>query len=390
MLEVGSLTEACCQKFIDYVLPEFRDKFSELENKVFHGEHAIAEYKINGKKGSVRWVESHAAPLYDQQGKVVNLIAVTRDITRFKQSQSELLLSSRVFSEAQEGIIITDASGTIVDVNPAFCSITGYSREEIIGQNPRILHSGKQGPEFYAALWKALSESGHWKGEIWNRKKNGELYAELISINALRNESGQIINYVALFLNITAAKHQQASLELMAHYDPTTGLPKHALFTDRFMQAIARSKRDKTLLAICYLGLDHFSQVNNTFGHETCDALLIETAKRIKASMREHDTVSSMGGDEFALLIGGIHNIEECENALHRVRRAIAEPHLINGRTASLTTSSGMAIYPIDNTEQEILLRHAEQAMRQAKHEGRNRHHLFNSAVDALAHNAVV
>ena len=383
MLEAGSLAEARSQKLIDYVLPEFRDKFSELENKVFHGEHAIAEYKIKGIKGTERWMESHAAPLYDQQSKIINLIAVTRDITRIKQAQRGLVLASRVFTEAQEGIIITDAKGTMVDVNPAFCTITGYSREEIIGQNPRILHSGKQAPDFYAALWKALGETGHWKGEIWNRRKNGELYAELISINALRDETGKAINYVALFFDITAVKQQQANLELMAHYDPVTILPTHVLFADRFKQALARSKRDKTLLAICYLGLDHFSQVNNTLGHETCDALLIETAKRIKASMREKDTASSMGGDEFALLIGDLHDIAECEHALDRIHRAIAEPHLINGRTASLTASSGISIYPTDNSEHEILLRHAEQAMRQAKREGDNSHYFFDSAADA-------
>jgi PAS domain S-box-containing protein len=208
MLEVGSLAEVRSQKLIDYVMPEFRDRFSELENKAFRGEHAIAEYKIKGVKGTERWMESHAAPLYDQQGKIVNLIAVTRDITRIKQSQSRLMLAARVFTEAQEGILITDARGTIVDVNPAFCAITGYSREEIIGQNPRILHSGKQGPDFYTALWKALGETGHWKGEIWNRRKNGELYAELISINALRDEAGNAINYVGLFLDITAVKQQ--------------------------------------------------------------------------------------------------------------------------------------------------------------------------------------
>jgi PAS domain S-box-containing protein len=211
MLEVDSLAEARSQQLTGYVLPEFRDIFGKLEDKALHGEHAIAEYKIRGMKGTERWIESHAAPLYDQQGKIVNLIAVTRDITRLKQSQDQLMLAARVFSEAQEGILITDARGTIVDVNPAFCSITGFGREEIIGQNPRILHSGKQSPDFYAAMWKTLGETGHWKGEIWNRRKNGELYAELISINALRDEAGNAINYVGLFLDITAVKQQQAN-----------------------------------------------------------------------------------------------------------------------------------------------------------------------------------
>lgn len=211
MLEAGTLSEARSRKPADYVLPEFRDRFRELEARVYRGEHAIAEYRIRGLKGSERWMESHAAPLYDQQGRIVNLIAVTRDVTRLKQSQARLMLAARVFSDAQEGIIITDAGGTIIDVNPTFCAITGYSRDEVIGQNPRMLQSGRQAPEFYAAMWQALRETGHWKGEIWNRKKNGELYAELISISALRDENGKAINYVGLFLDVTSVRQQSAA-----------------------------------------------------------------------------------------------------------------------------------------------------------------------------------
>jgi PAS domain S-box-containing protein len=212
MLEIGTLAEARLKRLIEYIHPEHRDSFSKLENKVFRGEHAIAEYKICGAKGTERWMESHVAPLRDQQGRISELIAITRDVTEIKVSQQRLVLAARVFTEAQEGIIITDAQSVIVDVNPAFCNITGYCREEVIGQTPRILHSGLQGPDFYAAMWKTLGETGHWKGEIWNRKKNGELYAELISINALRDEAGNAINYVALFLDITDIKKQQGNI----------------------------------------------------------------------------------------------------------------------------------------------------------------------------------
>ncbi|MGC2458313.1 MAG: PAS domain S-box protein [Gallionellaceae bacterium] len=207
MLEADSLEEARSKKLIDYVLPEYRERLSELETRVFNGEHAITEYKINGARGTERWIELHAAPLYNRQGQIVNVIAISRDITDIKKSGQRLALASRVFAEAQEGIIITDAASVIVDVNPTFCNITGYSREEIIGKTPKILQSGLQGPDFYDDLWKILIQTGHWKGEIWNRKKNGELYAELISINALRNESGNTINYVALFIDITEYKH---------------------------------------------------------------------------------------------------------------------------------------------------------------------------------------
>lgn len=380
MLELGSVSEARCRKLGDFVLPEFRDNFAELERKVFQGEHAMAEYKIKGARGTERWMESHAAPLHNQQGEIANLIAVTRDITDLKHSQQELILAARVFGEAQEGIIITDADGTIVNVNPAFCAITGYRREEIVGQNPRILQSGKQSPDFYTELWQTVSATGHWKGEIWNRKKNGELYAELISINALRDEAGRAINYIALFLDITEVKRQRENQEQAAHYDAVTGLPKHAIFADRFQQALVSSKRDKTMLAVCHLDLDHFRQLNHTLGHEACDAILSSTARRIQANMRGRDTASSLGGDEFVLLIGDIREISDCEHALNRIHRAIAEPHHINGQHTTITASSGVALFPAHGADRPSLLRHAEQAMRQAKQDGRNRWLLFNDA----------
>jgi len=208
MLEARSLDDARKKRLVDYVLPEFHERFSEFMTRVFLGSHAVAEYKIRGIKGSEYWLESHAAPLYNRQGEIINLIAITRDVTDIKQSQQDLTLAARVFTEAREGMIITDASSTILDVNPAFCQITGYSPEEVIGKTPKILQSGVQGPDFYTALWKTLTETGHWKGEIWSRKKNGELYAELLSINALPNAAGAPINYVALFFDITEYKKQ--------------------------------------------------------------------------------------------------------------------------------------------------------------------------------------
>lgn len=212
MLEAATLGQAAQQLPIDYVLPEFRDRFGRMLDQVRSGKHAIEEYRVRGLGGTMRWLESHAAPLHDEAGNIASLILITRDVTAIKQSHQHLELAARVFSDAQEGIMITDPANVIVDVNPAFCAITGYTREEIIGQTPRILHSGVQGPDFYVALWKVLSATGHWKGEIWNRKKNGELFAELISISALRNEQGKAVNYVGLFLDITEIKRQQGDV----------------------------------------------------------------------------------------------------------------------------------------------------------------------------------
>jgi diguanylate cyclase (GGDEF)-like protein/PAS domain S-box-containing protein len=304
------------------------------------------------------------------------------DITERKHTEEQLTLAARVFSEAHEGITITDAHGTIVDVNPTFCEITGYSREEVIGKNPKILSSGKQSREFYAAMWAALKERDYWQGEIWNRKKNGELYAELLTISALNDEDGNALHYVGLFSDITQSKHQQQTLELMAHYDVLTQLPNRMLLADRFVQAIARARRDESLLAVCYLDLDGFKQVNDTLGHEAGDQLLIEVAERIKGSLREEDTVSRLGGDEFALLMGEIKTLDQCEQALERVHRAITQPYLIDDKPVAIAASSGVTLYPLDDADPDTLLRHADQAMYQAKQTGRNRYHLFDAEHD--------
>lgn len=224
MLEAASPEESGQQKLIDYVLPEFRAQFNNLIDKVLKGEHEVLEYRISGLRNTEKWLESHAAPLYDHHGEVSKLIAVTRDITDIRQSQQKLVLAARVFGEAQEGIIITDSNTVIVDVNPAFCQITGYSRDEIIGQTPKILQSGLQAPDFYVDMWRTLSTTGRWKGEVWSRKKNGELYAEILSINALRNEAGETINYVGLFLDITDYKREHGEYP-EAHGSPVRARP---------------------------------------------------------------------------------------------------------------------------------------------------------------------
>ena len=311
---------------------------------------------------------------------------------RLKQSESalqkikdELMLYGRVFSEAHEGITITDSNGLIVDVNPKFCDITGYSRDEVIGANPSLLGSGKHGPEFYQKMWSDLNSAGHWSGEVWNRKKNGELYAELLTVSVLKNSLGEIKYYVGLFSDITQNKRQQERLHLMAHYDVLTQLPNRALFTDRFSQAISHSKRNESLLAICFLDLDNFKPVNDNYGHEVGDQLLIEVARRIKDSLREEDTVSRQGGDEFALLLGDISSISQCQQMLKRLHHSLSQPYLIDEFTIEIGASSGVTFYPLDDGDVDTLLRHADQAMYQAKVAGKNRYHIFNTEQDQQA-----
>ena len=304
------------------------------------------------------------------------------DISKQKQTEKKLRLSSRVFNDTHEGITITDAKMNIIDVNPAFSNITGYSRKEVIGQNPSILSSGKQSPEFYQAMWQQVDEHGHWQGEVWNRKKEGEIYTELLTISVLKDDKGDVVNYLGVFTDITSSKKQQEQLSLMAHYDVLTGLPNRALFTDRFTQAIAHSKRTERQLAVCFLDLDNFKPVNDNYGHEIGDQLLVEVAKRITANIREEDTASRQGGDEFALLLNDIESYTQCEQTLQRMHHALAQPFLIDDYSHKITVSSGLTLYPHDDGDIDTLLRHADQAMYQAKVEGKNRYHLFNAEHD--------
>lgn len=308
------------------------------------------------------------------------MLLVVYDITARKEAEEQLRFSSRVFNQAHEGIIITDIHGIITDVNPAFCEITGYRREEVIGKGPHILNSGRHSPDFFNRMWTAITEHGYWQGEVWNRRKNGELYAELLTISALTDDDGQSRHFVGLFSDITQTKQQQETLELMAHYDVLTKLPNRVLFADRFTQAVAHSKRTETLLAICFLDLDNFKPVNDTYGHEVGDQLLIEVAMRLRANVRDEDTISRFGGDEFAILFRDIDSQDECEFLLRRIHESLSQPYSVNDLRLEISASSGVTFYPNDNADLDTLLRHADQTMYQAKMSGRNTYKLFNPA----------
>ncbi|MGK0250438.1 MAG: diguanylate cyclase (GGDEF)-like protein/PAS domain S-box-containing protein, partial [Oleispira sp.] len=310
---------------------------------------------------------------------VAKLAAV---VLQHNRASEQHLLSSRVFNAAREGIMITDSFSKIISVNPMFTEITGYSREEVIGKNPNILSSTKHNSQFYNEMWQSVLTDGHWQGEVWNRKKNGQIYPELLNISSLVDESGQPHHYVGLFSDITSSKEQQKSLELMAHYDVLTKLPNRALFADRFEQSLAHSRRNGSLMAICFLDLDNFKPINDNYGHNIGDQILIEVANRLKLALREEDTVSRQGGDEFALLLANFNAVDQCEALINRIHRSLAEPYSIAGETHHISASSGTTIYPNDDGDIDTLIRHADQAMYQAKLAGKNNYRFFNPGED--------
>jgi diguanylate cyclase (GGDEF)-like protein/PAS domain S-box-containing protein len=297
-------------------------------------------------------------------------------------AEERLLLHATAFHNSHDGIVLADAQGNVLDVNPAFTRITGYERSEVIGRNPRMIKSGRHDQEFYAAMWKSILGIGSWQGEIWNRNKYGEVYPELLSISAVRDAEGALTNFVAVFADISRLKEQEKQLTQMAYYDALTGLPNRVLLADRLTQAIFQAKRSNTILAVCYLDLDGFKPVNDTYGHEVGDRLLVEMAGRFRGELRGGDTVARLGGDEFVLLLVGLEDIAECEQAIQRLLCVIGQPLSVSPEPISLSASIGVTLFPRDQSDPDTLLRHADQAMYQAKQAGKNCYRIFDHELD--------
>ncbi|MCK2087146.1 EAL domain-containing protein [Thauera aromatica] len=306
-----------------------------------------------------------------------------QDVTERKQAEARLELAASVFSHAREGITITDAEGGILDVNDAFTRITGYERDEVLGKNPRILQSGLHEPAFYAGMWRDLNENRFWEGEVWNRRKSGEVFPELLTISAVTRADGQLQHYVAVFSDISRQKESEARLEHLAYFDELTGLPNRSLLADRLDQAMAHARRTSARVVLAYIDLDGFKAVNDAYGHETGDRVLSEIATRLKACVREQDTVARLGGDEFAAVLTEQLPGESGHAVLQRLLGAIAEPVEIDHRMLRVSGSIGTTSYPQrEEVDPDQLLRQADQAMYQAKLAGKNRYHAFDVDAD--------
>ena len=307
-----------------------------------------------------------------------------RDITARKRSQAQLQLAASVFTHAREGIMITDAQANIIDVNAAFTRITGHSREEVLGRNPRLLSSGRHPKDFYAAMWRDLGEQHHWYGEIWNRRKSGELYVAMKTITAVFDDTGRPCQYMALFSDVTKAKDQQKQLERIAHFDPLTGLPNRALLADRLRQAVSQAQRHEKMLAVAYLDLDGFKAVNDNHGHEVGDGLLVALSHRMSQALRDGDTLARIGGDEFVALLLDLSDVPACESMLSRLLDAASQPVSVGDLMLRVTASLGVTFYPQgQGLDADQLLRQADQAMYSAKLAGKNRYHVFDADQDS-------
>lgn len=292
-------------------------------------------------------------------------------------ADEDVRLSSRVFELAQEGIMITDAKNRILKVNRAFSEITGYTEAEVVGRDPKLLASGSHDPSFYARMWQSLRETGAWRGELTNLRKNGDLYPQMTSITRSLAPSGALTHYVAVLSDITVLKRHERELERLAHYDKLTDLPNRRLLEDRIQQSIAQTRRSGRMMAVALLDLDRFKPVNDTWGHAAGDEVLKTIAARLQSHLRGGDTAARLGGDEFALVLLGINSVAECSRSVERLVATISEPMELSFGRVSVSASVGVTLFPQDESDCESLLRHADQAMYVAKQSGENRYHLY-------------
>ncbi|MDI1291541.1 MAG: EAL domain-containing protein [Methylobacter sp.] len=341
------------------------------------------ENQILTKDGRLIWVSSSGMPLLNADGTVRGYRGCDIDITARKQDEEKLRFAASVFTHAREGIMITEPDGTIVDVNAMFSEITGYSHEEVLGENPRLLTSGRHSKEFYDAFWASLIKQGYWYGEIWNRRKNGEVYASMQTISAVRDAQGNTQHYMALFSDITALKERQEYLEYIANYDVLTNLPNRVLLADRLRQAMVQAQRHKQLLAVAFLDFDGFKDINDHHGHEVGDQLLIALSGRMKQALREGDTLARIGGDEFVAVLVDLVDIDACVPMLTRLLASAAETVQLGDITLRISASLGVTFYPqAEDLDADQLQRQADQAMYKAKQAGKNRYYIFDAEAD--------
>ena len=306
-----------------------------------------------------------------------------QDVTEDRQHKEQLLLMASVFENTIEGIMVTDAQVAIEKVNPAFTAITGYSEEEATGKTPAFLQSGRHATVFYEAMWKDLHESGRWSGQIWNRRKNGEAYAQWMSVAAIRDREGKTRQYVAVFHDITDIRNKEEKIKYQAEHDPLTGLPNRALFYDRLAMNLARARRNKEMLAVLFLDLDNFKHTNDTLGHAMGDLLLKEVAARLIRCLRTEDTVARVGGDEFLIILPELSLKRQCSEAASRIINSISSPFNIEGHELHVGASIGITLYPLDGEDRETLVKNADMAMYRAKEQGKNNYQLFTPELHA-------
>lgn len=340
-----------------------RAAFAELSTRGW----IEGDYPLLRRDGRIRWLATHAVDLQDGQ-----LLAFAFDVTERRAADEKLRQAATVYASTREGVVITDRDRKIIAANPAFTTITGYREDEVLGQEPNMLKSGMHDRDWYRDMWRSIQDAGYWQGEIWNRRKNGDIYPEWLTISAVRNAEGETVNYVGVFTDITRIKHSEAQLDHLAHSDALTGLANRLLLTSRLEHAIDRASRSGTRIAALCINLDHFKQVNDSEGFETGDDVLRAAAARINATKAAGDTLARLGADEFILVREDLTSVEPAATLARDLVDAFASPlPLSTGRTVHVSASIGISLYPDDGASPNALIQHAGAAVTHAKAAGR-------------------
>ncbi|MET0029355.1 MAG: PAS domain S-box protein [Candidatus Thiodiazotropha sp.] len=377
--------------FTEFTFPEDVDKDLDLFTRMIANEIPFysMEKRYLRQDGNVLWGDLTVTRYYDDAKKTYYTLGMVNDITERKIAEENQRLAASMFENTAEGVMITDRKGRIIRVNRAFTDITGYQPSEVAGKNPNILSSGQHDEDFYNRMWRALDASGHWRGEIWNRRKDGGAYPELLTISRVTDEEDRVTHYVGVFSDISHLKHTQEKLDYLAHHDPLTNLPNRLFLNERLEHAIQQAKRTQSMLALIYLDLDNFKHINDSMGHPVGDEVLREVASYLLYTVREGDTVVRLGGDEFVLLLEDIRDPTNAASVAAKLLRAFTESIITEQREIHISASIGICLYPRDGDNSETLLRNADAAMYRAKSLGRNRYAFYTMELTQQAYERV-
>jgi diguanylate cyclase (GGDEF)-like protein/PAS domain S-box-containing protein len=347
-----------------------------------NGPVTVAECIDKDQQSNQTWLETFKTPAKTASGELVGVIGVTRNIAKHKAAEVQLGLAAAVFRNTIEGVVITDRDGNITEVNAAFSKITGYSFEEVKGKSPRMLCSGLHDKSFYSKLWNSLLVQGRWQGEIWNRRKHGDIYPQETSISAVYDDDNNIAFFVSVSTDISDKKQTEAKIDRLVFLDPLTQLPNRTQFMSRIENAIFYAKQEDTQLAIVFIDVDFFKHINDSLGHVVGDGILVELANRFNSLLHPGAILARLGGDEFALLLTNMNRTDNLITVLNRFNSAFEQPFLVKeGQTIRLTASMGVALYPNDGDDNDSLLRHADAAMHRAKQDGRNNYAFYTESM---------
>ncbi len=361
------------------------DVLSHCHTQEINGKHKqIKSIQLN--QNEEHWLEIHKMLLQNVENKRVGILCSFEDITEQKWAEEKLRQAAKVMEHSTNGIAITNSHAEIIAVNKAFTQITGYTEAEILSQPTKKLKSGEHTKDFYQKMWTSINTTGHWEGEIWNRRKSGDIFLEWLHITVIKDEqTDEVTHYIAIFSDITARKQTEQKLAYLAHYDDLTGLAKRSLFYEIVDRALRRAEKTKRFIAVLFLDLDRFKYVNDTWGHAIGDLLLKDVANRLTNCLRRGDSIARLGGDEFTAVLENLNSIEEVVRIVKRIIDAMQLPFHLDGNEAFVTASVGISLYPNDGNEVETLIRNADAAMYRAKESGKNNYEFFTQKMTGQA-----